>query len=246
MNVQPVKTRVVNPPKDDLFAVLDESIVDLRDGDVLVVTSKVVAIHQGRCVRDEGQDIKELAEREADAYVRAELPGAWGLFVKEHAILANAGIDRSNAHGYFVLLPERPSETAREIRRFLTQKFKLSRLGVVISDSHSIPFHLGTMGVAIGLSGFHPVRRLIGTPDLFGRLLKFTRIDVVDSLAAAGTFAIGEAAEQTPLAIVRNAPHLDFTDEPTESEMLIPPEQDIYYPLLKPLYEKSKKKKERR
>jgi len=232
----------MKPPQDDLFAVLDESLKDVRDGDVVVVTSKVVAIHQGRCIKNDGSiDKKELAKKEADMYLLSEPPGEWGFFVKEHAILANAGIDESNADGYFILLPERPSDSAREIRDFLMRKFKLSRLGVVISDSHSIPFHTGTMGVAIGLWGFHPLKRFIGEPDLFGRPFKFTRVDAVDSLAVVGTFAMGETNEQTPICIVRGAPHMVYTDKSTVEEMVIAPEDDIYHELLKPLYKRGKR-----
>jgi len=241
MEVHPVKTRVMHPPQDDLFSVLDESLTDIKDGDVLVVTSKVIAIHQGRCIKDDGTlDKKEIARKEADAYLMSTTPEGWDLFVTEHAILANAGIDESNADGYLLLLPENPSDAAREIWQYCREKFNIENLGVVVSDSHSIPFHTGTMGVAIGLFGFHPLKKFIGEKDLFGRPFKFTRVDVADALAVAGTYAMGETSEQTPLCIIRNAPHMDFTDNPTIDELIIEPEGDIYYELLKPLFKEKK------
>jgi len=118
------------------------------------------------------------------------------------------------------------------------KKFSLSKLGVVITDSHSIPFHAGTFGVAIGLWGFHPLKPYIGEKDIFGRPFKFTRVDVADGLAAAGTFAMGETSEQTPICIIRGAPHMEYTNESTVEKMTVESEDDIYYELLKPLYKR--------
>lgn len=242
MEVLPIKTRLIQPPKDDLYGALSEAIADLQEEDVVVITSKVVAIHQGRSIKNDGTiDKKELAKKEADAYLMAKPPGKWSFFVKDNAIVANAGIDESNSNGYITLLPEKPIEAAREIWEFLTEKFGISKLGVVISDSHSIPFHCGTMGVALGLWGFNPVKYFVGKKDLFGRPFEFTRIDVADSLAVAGVFAMGETSEQTPVCVIRNAPHMEFTNEDMSHELFIEPEEDIYYELLKPLYKKKKK-----
>lgn len=243
MEIFPIKTRLVQPPKDDLYSVLDESLTDVREGDVVAVTSKVVAIHQGRCVKNDGSvDKDELARREADFYIPKTDKNLWHLAVKYHALLLMAGIDESNAGGYFVLLPEKPNKSAKEIRRYLQKRFNIKNVGVVITDSHSIPFRYGTMGVSIGFSGFEPVKYFNGEKDLFGREFKYTRISVADSLAVIANFMMGETTEQMPLCIVRDAPHVKFTNKDTTKDLFIPPEEDIYYQLLKPLYKKGKKK----
>lgn len=243
MEVLPIKTRLMQPPKDDLFALLDEYLTDVRDGDVLTVASKVVAIHQGRCIKNDGTiDKEELARQEADYYLPKGESGTWNIAVKYHALLMTAGIDESNSDGYFSLLPEKPNEAAREIWEYVRKKFDIENLGVIITDAHSIPFRFGVMGVSIGFWGFEPVKYFIGKKDLFGRPFKYTRVGVVDSLAATGAYAMGETTEQSPLCIIRNAPHLEFTDKDMSDELLIPPEEDIYYTLFKPLYKEGDKK----
>ena len=245
MKVFPIKTRLVEPPQDDLYALLDEYLTDVEDGDVVAVTSKIVAIHQGRCIKDDGTiDKEKLVREEADFYMPKQDPGKWNLAVKYHALLLTAGIDASNSNGYFTLLPERPNKMAKEIREYLKKRFNIENVGVIITDSHSLPLRYGTMGVSIGFWGFEPVKYFVGEEDLFGRKFKYTRISVADSLAVVATYMMGETTEQTPVCVVRDAPHLIFTDEDRTGELFTPAEEDIYYPLLKPIYDAEKKKKE--
>ncbi|KKU82699.1 MAG: hypothetical protein UY09_C0007G0007 [Parcubacteria group bacterium GW2011_GWA2_47_8] len=252
MQVTPIKTRPLLPPHDDLFAVIDEALValsaadDLRDRDVLVVTSKVVAIHQGRCVKtDAVLDKNELTEREADYVVPGENKYGFRITIKDNTLIASAGIDESNGNGYYVLWPEKPHEAAREIwehvramarevrgeKRQRAQPIK--NLGVVITDSHVTPLRRGVSGVAIGFFGIKPLRDYRGKPDIFGRKLEVSQTNLVDSIAAAAVLVMGEAAEQTPLAIVRGIDDLVFTDEDTCNELLIDPREDVYHELLK-------------
>lgn len=238
MNILPVKTRVLTPPKDDLFAVIEAAALDLKDGDVVVITSKVAAIHQGRCIKKRDViDKEELVRQESDAYLPAEQDERWNLSVKRHALLLSAGIDESNADGYYVLLPDKPDEFAREVHAYLCDENDVNNLGIIVTDSHSIPFRYGTLGVAIGFHGIEPVRHFSGERDLFGREFNYTRINVVDALAGAAVFMMGETTEQTPLCVIRDAPHVEFTNDDVTDELYIPPKEDIYYPLLKPLYE---------
>lgn len=233
-----IKTRIIQPPQDDLFSVFDEPGIDLQDGDVLVVSSKVVAIHQGRCIKNDGKiDKEDLVQKEADYYIPKGKENKWNLSVKYNALLLTAGIDESNSGGYFVLLPEKPNKAAREIREYLLKKFNLKKLGVIISDSHSIPFRYGTLGVSIGFYGLEPVKYFHGEKDLFDRPFQYTRINTVDALAGVGTYMMGETNEQTPLCIIRDAPHVLYSDKEHTDDLFIPPEEDIYYQLLKPLYE---------
>lgn len=236
MYIQAIKTKRLEPPQDDLFAALTESDLELKEEDVVVVSSKVVAIHEGRCVPVEGVDKEELVKEEADVYVeRAD--SRWRICLKHNTFLAAAGIDESNANDHYILLPKDPTKSAQELYNFFRKKYGIKKLGVVVTDSHSMPLRYGTLGVALGWWGFEPVEYFTGKPDLFDRPAAFTRINVADSLAVAGVFATGELAECTPLAVIREVPHITFTERDTTNELLIPPREDIYWPFLKGLYE---------
>ena len=116
MQYIPIKTRIMQPPQDDLFAVLDESVTDLQEGDILLVTSKVVAIHQGRSVVAEGVDKRALVLQEADYFIEGhELYTMSPLAIKHHALFYAAGIDASNADGHYILLPDKPFDAAEAI-----------------------------------------------------------------------------------------------------------------------------------
>lgn len=239
MKLIPIKTKKFLPPQDDLLLELKKKLHGrLRDGDILVITSKVVSIHEGRSVPiSDSKTKKELVRAESDAYLKAEHPGEWDLSVKHSALLLSAGIDESNAAGHYLLLPKDPMRSARMLRAFLIDYFEFSQLGIVISDSHSLPFRYGTLGISLGFAGFKPVRHFKGKKDLFGRAFEYTRINVADAIAGAAVFMMGETTEQTPLCIVRDVPHVLFSEQVKKGDLLIPPQKDIYYPLLRKFYE---------
>lgn len=237
MNIQTIKTRLLHPPQDDLFMAIKESGLAPKERDIIVVSSKVVAIHEGRCIPvGDVPDKEELVKQEAEVYVK-RADSRWRICLKHGTFLAGAGIDESNANDHYILLPEDPKKSAKELHAFFKKEYTLTDIGVIIADSHSAPLRYGTLGVALGWWGFEPVSYYTGKPDLFGRPAQFTRINVADSLAVAGVFCMGELSEQTPLAVVSDAPHLKFTSRDTMSELIIPPREDIYWPLLKGLYE---------
>lgn len=237
MKISTIKTGLFIPPKHDLFAEINASNLKLNDGDVLVVSSKVVAIHEGRCVEiDKSVDKDSLVQQEADIYFQ-EADSRWRICLVHHAFLAGAGIDESNADGHYILLPKNPNESARTIWQWCREHFKVDNLGVVISDSLSMPMRYGTTGVALGWYGFEPVAYFTGKPDLFGRPAQYTRINIADSLAQVGVYAMGEMSEQTPIVRISDAPRIKFTCRDTSSELFIPPREDIYWPLLKRFYE---------
>ena len=234
MKFIPIKTRAILPPKDDIYAVLDESLQALREGDVVFITSKVLAIHQGRCVKIKSGDQKErLIKREADRYAHSHLK-AWKnlyLTIKDHTLIANAGIDESNANGYYVLWPRRPSALAKEIRSYLKKKFHLKNLAVVVTDSHIIPLRHGTLGISIGFYGMEPLYDYRGTPDIFGRLLKHTTKNIVDGLSTMAVLLMGEGDERTPILVLRGAKFIKFTDKDTHRISVVAPNNDLYAPL---------------
>lgn len=238
METKSFKTRKFYPPQDDLFSELDQLDLALENGDVVVVTSKIVAIHQGRCVPiSQIPDKDQLVEQEADLIIK-QSDSRWRITVKNNTFVSSAGIDESNADNHYVLMPSDPFAIAKEIYNFLLSKYSVINLGVVITDSTSHPMRYGATGISIAWWGFEPVAYFTGKPDLFNRPNKFTRINIADSLAGVGVFAMGELDEQTPIARIRNAPHIIFTDRDTRTELFIPPREDIYWPLLKPFFDK--------
>ena len=172
---------------------------------------------------------ERLIVRESDAALKTPL--AW-LTLKDGMIMTNAGIDESNADGRLLLLPRDSYACARELRASLRQKWGVHHLGLIITDSMILPLRAGVIGAAVAYSGFKGVKDLRGKPDIFGKKLDVTLVDVADSLAAACALTMGEADEQSPLCVVREAP-VQFTDETNPDEIKYPAENDLYTPLLK-------------
>lgn len=200
----------------------------VRERSVVVVTSKIVALAEGRVAacRTERERVR-LIQRESQWSIKTKY--TW-LTIKDGMVLANAGIDQSNAAGKCVLLPRDSFKSAAIIRRFLINRFGLKRLGVIITDSRVTPLRLGVCGVAIGFAGFRGLRDDRGRPDLFGWRLEMTRTNVADSLAAAAVLLMGEAAERKPLAVIERAPVV-FTERVRRTELRIDPKEDMYRPL---------------
>jgi coenzyme F420-0:L-glutamate ligase len=222
------------PPRDDIYPVLDASLPRLREGDVLFITSKIVAIHQGRCVKiGAGAKKEDLIKKEAERYALSHLRSWKDLYltIKESTLIANAGIDESNACGYYILWPRRASQSAREIKQYLQKKFGIKKLAVVITDSHIVPLRQGTLGISIGFSGMEPLYDYRGTPDIFGRLLQHTTKNIVDALTAMAVLLMGEGDERTPVLVLRDAKFIVFTDKDTHRKSVVAPRNDLYAPL---------------
>lgn len=241
MEFIPIKTRAMVPPRDDLYQMLDESLPRLREGDVLFVASKVVAIHQGRCVKIDPRDPRQkerLIKKESEWCMRSHLRSWPDLYlsIKESTLIANAGIDESNAKGHYILWPRRAPAAAKEIRRRLRKKFDVRKLAVVIVDSHIIPLRHGTVGISIGFAGMEPLYDYRGTADIFGRMIRHTSKNVVDPLAAMAVAVMGEGSERTPLLLLRGAGSgkralVRFTDRDTHRSAVVAPKDDLYAPL---------------
>jgi F420-0:gamma-glutamyl ligase len=174
MQVIPIKTRVLTPPQDSLATVLDEYLIDIQEGDVIAISSKVIALDEGRCVPAAEVNKEDLVATEADFIVPRPY---WNspLTVTSHAFLGAAGIDESNGAGYLILLPENPFASAKRWHQHLVAHHKLTNLGVIVTDSHSTPFRYGATGVALGWHGFKPLEDHRGRPDLFGREIQYER-----------------------------------------------------------------------
>jgi coenzyme F420-0:L-glutamate ligase / coenzyme F420-1:gamma-L-glutamate ligase len=173
-----------------------------QDGDVLVVTHKIVSKAEGRVVPvTDDAGYRRLAEEEAVAVVRRR--GDLVIAQTRHGyICANAGVDRSNAvPGTAVLLPLDPDRSAHRIRMRILRDTGVD-VPVIISDTFGRPWRRGLTDVAIGISGMAAVLDLKGTTDATGRELHVTEIAVADEIAAAADLVMGKAAA-IPAAVVR-------------------------------------------
>ncbi|KKW10452.1 MAG: hypothetical protein UY50_C0034G0009 [Parcubacteria group bacterium GW2011_GWA2_49_9] len=239
MQVLPIKTRVFNPPHDDISLTLKEVATKLQEKDILVVTSKIVAIGEGRCILATTSEAKaRLVQQESES--RTTFGGVKDVTfsIKGHTVIASAGIDESNGNGYVILWPRDPMESAKSIWKCIRKETGLKELGVIITDSYCTPMRSGVIGISIGFFGFHPVANHIGKKDIFGRKFKFSKSNIAEGVAAAAVTVMGETDEQIPIAIARDVPQLRFTGKDTSIELYIDPKKDIYYPLLKPFYGK--------
>ncbi len=227
MELIPVKTRVLVPPQDDLFAVLDESLPSILEGDIICISSKVVAIHQGRCVSMEGVDKFELMRKEAELVIERDYQKT-PLIVKQATFIGSAGIDESNANGYYILMPGDMFAFAKEVREYLRKKYRIKNIGVVITDSRSLPMRYGATGVALAFWGFKPLIDHRGEKDLFGREIQLERSNLVDGIAAGANVVMGEVAEGTPIVIARSVPEVTFTEASSKEELFTGFEHDIF------------------
>ena len=227
MITQPIKTRVFKEG-EDLFSFVVEYIKELSEESVIVVTSKIVALAEKRtAVAKDNKTKEKLIRQESDFAILTKY--VW-LTIKDGMIMASAGIDESNANGKLILLPKDSFKAADILRKRLQKKYKVKKLGVLITDSRTIPLRAGVNGVALGYAGFRGVRDYIGKPDIFGRKFKFSRTDIADSLATAAVLVMGEGNEQQPLAIIKEAP-IEFCEKINKRELHIDIEDDMYGPL---------------
>jgi coenzyme F420-0:L-glutamate ligase len=240
MLTQAIKSKIITPG-DSLFEAALAALKKqpLGNGDVLVITSKVVAVAQGRVKKiSSKQDFDKLVSAEADKIIgKSQVT----LTLKKGIFIPWAGIDRSNVKkGYAVLWPDQPFKVAQQILNQIKKKYRLKNLGVIISDSHCVPLRNGVTGIAIGYAGFKGVNDLRGKKDLYGNKLEVTQQNIADMLATAANLVMGEAAEQTPFALIKNAP-VQFTTQKTDPrESLISPKDCLFSPLYAKINAKNK------
>ena len=237
MHIAAIKTHKITTADTSICEILDRYVTELPERSVLAVTSKIVAICEGRVVTSTEKSKAELVREEASYYIPPEESKYHiTMTVTRGMLVATAGIDESNINGGYVLWPADPQKSANLIREYLMRRFGIKECGVVITDSRTTPLRWGVTGAAIAYSGFEPVRDMIGTPDIFGRLLKVTKVNVYDSLAGAAVFVMGEGNEQTPLALITELPSVAFVDHnPTDEEVAslqISLDEDLFAPLL--------------
>ncbi|MBV9159661.1 MAG: coenzyme F420-0:L-glutamate ligase [Candidatus Kaiserbacteria bacterium] len=227
MNVMAVRTALFKEG-NDLAAFIIRHIPKVKNGFVIVVSSKIAALAEGRTA---GAHDKERLIKKESSWRKRILP-KWWLTVRDGVAIVNAGIDDSNAEGKLVLLPKDCFKTAAALRAKLKRHYRIRNLGVILTDSRVAPLRAGVTGVALGYAGFKGVRDYRGTKDLFGRRLEVTQTNVADSLATAATLLMGEESERQPLAVIEDAP-VEFAERVNRKETLISLKDDIYRDLFK-------------
>jgi len=248
MKVIPLKSERVEPQpslslESWILRTLDQHQQQLRSGDILVISSKIVSFFEDRLVRlntvtaseqaialaskvNSDPRLIEVILREADEVIA---DSAWVLLTRKNGILSpNAGIDTSNVpEGSAILWPEEAFATARSIRQGLEQHYQQRPIGVLITDCVCQPGRSGTTAIAIGYAGLPGFQSLKDSQDLFGNTLRYAALNIVDSLATAANLLMGEGSERRPIAIIR-----DYTWQANETtkndEMNISPSDEMF------------------
>ena len=217
-------------PGDDLagmVAAACEAAIGLRDGDVVVVTQKVVSKAEGRLVEiDPEIGHRPIVEAESVRILRRR--GDLIIAETEHGfVCANAGVDLSNVEaGQAALLPEDPDRSARRIRDALTHRFGVE-VAVIVSDTFGRPWRRGVTDVAIGVAGLRPVIDLRGTADALGRELQVTEVAVADELAAAAELVMGKSTG-IALAVLRGVDPAWLGDGSVVDDLVRRPDEDLF------------------
>jgi len=230
MRITKIKSRVINPPKDEIWDVLDT--LELIDGDIVFITSKILAIHEGRCVPMSGANKDELIKQEATHWMENDKKDMPVLTITQNTLIPSAGIDESNANGHYILWPKFADRLCQDIRSYLMKKNRISKLGVVATDSKTTPLRMGVTGIAIGLAGVNPIKDLRGVPDIFGKKLQHTRVNLIDPIAGLAVLLMGESTEKTPMIVVSGYTEAQFNDKATMDDLRISPKEDMYQPLM--------------
>ena len=235
-------------PGDDVAAILAEALdatgLTPRDGDVLVVTHKIISKAEDRYrnledVTPSPRALELAAATGKDAALvevilsesREVLRSRRNLIITEHlsgVVMANAGVDRSNVPGgreRVLLLPEDPDASSAALREALHERFGVD-IAVVVSDSAGRAWRNGVVGLALGAAGLPALQDLRGRNDLEGRPLEVTQVGLADEIASAAELLMGEADEGRPAVLVRG---VRWRESPVMAAALIRDrEQDLF------------------
>jgi coenzyme F420-0:L-glutamate ligase / coenzyme F420-1:gamma-L-glutamate ligase len=216
-------------PGDDLSRLLAKAAPDLVDGDVLVVTQKVVSKAEAQLVPIDPNDPASKARIvEAESVRILRRRGELVISETRHGfVCANAGVDLSNVEdGWAALLPEDPDRSARRLRDGLRGRLGVT-VAVIISDTFGRVWRRGLTDVAIGCAGIRAVVDLRGTPDAMGRDLAVTEVCVVDELAAAAELVMGKSSG-IYAAVVRGVDPTWLGRGEVRADVVRPPVEDLF------------------
>lgn len=239
MIVKAIKTHKITP-NEDLYQIIDKYLPQLEEKSVVVITSKIVSICMGDIIKNNDKNIKkELIKQEADWYYEDDNLKRFGLVIptiKNNIIIANAGIDESNANANLILWPKNLRNITNNIWEHLKQKHKLKEVGVLITDSRLTPMRFGLTGLGLSWCGFAPLKDYRGEKDIFNREMKMSQLSIIDGLASTAGVVMGEGSEQTPIATITDISFVTFQNHvPTKKEinnLNIEREDDVYGKLL--------------
>ncbi len=246
MRLYAVRTSIIKTG-ENLVEVILESLkrqnLQLEDGDILALASKIIAYAEGRVAKlsniKPSEEAKELAKKfslqpEFAELILQEADKIYGgveravLTLKNGVLTANAGIDNKNAPvGFVVLWPKNAEEWAKRIREEIIRETG-RHTAILIVDSGLVPLRLGTKGLALAVAGFKPVIDFRGEKDIFGKTLIITRHAVADDLASAAHLLMGEVAERTPVVLIKDAPVVFDGGVYGCEDMMISPDECIF------------------
>lgn len=239
MKIRAIKTKKFKPPQDEILPEIFRRIKKIPEKSILAISSKIVSINKGRAIAiDKVKDKDRLISEEADFYIPRHLvPGKFVMHtLKKGFLIPSAGIDMSNANGYYLLWPKNLSKTVLKLYQKLKKHYQIKKFGIIICDSRTLPLRRGVTGIALAYFGFKPINDYRGKKDLFGNVLQVAQANIADSLATAGVAVMGEGREQTPLAILTDVPFVQFAEKFTYkkpySKLQVPLRQDLFYPFL--------------
>lgn len=223
---------------NDIARILTQR-AELREHDIVVISSTVVSKSEGRIISQGKLNPTEKAKRIATMnktdprFVQAVLDESKEILldfpfllvrIKNGSICVNAGIDHSNVEGSdnVLLLPEDPDKSALGLKRSLFN-YTGKNVSVIIIDTNGRAFRTGQTGAAIGCAGIRPTRDWRGTKDLFGRVLEVKNEGIVDEIAGFANLLMGEGDGGMPIVVIRG---LDLYDESNGIKELYRPENE--------------------
>ena len=213
----------IQPGESITGLILSSSKSSINDGDIIVISQKVISKQESRIVNLNMVIPSELATGIASEYdkdprlvqlilneSREVIRYRKGVIVVENnlgLIHANAGIDRSNLESdnenpRVLLLPVDPDKSATEIKMEVLKQTEI-KIGVIINDSSGRAWRNGIVGIAIGSSGAKVLSDLRGETDLFGNTLEVTEVGIADEIASAASLLMGQGKEGLPVVLVK-------------------------------------------
>lgn len=229
LEIRPVEGIGEVGPGDDLAGMLAAAAEDLRDGDVVVVTQKVVSKAEAQLVPldpNDPQSKAKIVDAESVRVLRRR--GDMVISETRHGfVCANAGVDLSNVEdGWAALLPEDPDRSARRIRDALRHRLGVN-VAVVISDTFGRTWRRGLTDVAIGCAGLRPIVDLRGTADALGRELAVTEVCVADEICGAAELVMGKSSGICA-AVVRGIDPEWLGRGSVTGDVVRPPAEDLF------------------
>ena len=232
MNLDVIKTDIYRHP-ERLLDFITRHVTEIDENTILAITSKIVSLSEN-CLAPSNLKKVDLIKQEADHYL-GEIGYDCHLTIKHGLFIASAGIDESNSeNGDYLLYPKQPFCSAEKIYNELKRHYRVEKLGIILTDSHTQPLRKGVTGVSLAHWGFTGLKSYVGKPDLFGRELKMSQANLADGLAAAATVLMGEGHECQPLTKIVAAP-VQFYSHPYKEDLSIAPTDDLYYPIYREL-----------